>query len=207
MTSHLSSQDDFQLSGTYTANVLGTIRSHLEALQGYDVMALELIQNADDAGAGEVSFDVTDEALIVSNSAEFSYCGDLRHSPCQGVISHKDRPSKQCDFHSIVEVASGGKLGDSENIGRFGIGFISTYQITDSPEIHSLDLAVRLHPEVSQWSGHRTRRVAGTRLTFPWAKNSGSSVRALLQLSAISDEHITRVLIASRRSSSDRSSS
>jgi len=194
MTSHPSSQDDLQLSGTYTANVLGTIRSHLEALQGYDVMALELIQNADDAGAREISFDVTDEALIVSNSAEFSYCGDLRHSPCQGVISHKDRPSKQCDFHSIVEVASGGKLGDSENIGRFGIGFISTYQITDSPEIHSLDLAVRLHPEVSQWSGQRTPRVVGTRLTFPWAKNSESSVRALLQLSAISNEHIGRVL-------------
>src|ERR1041385_1190388 len=106
MTSHPSSQDDLQLSGTYTANVLGTIRSHLEALQSYDVMALELIQNADDVGAREISFDVTDEALIVSNSAEFSYCGDLRHSPCQGVISHKDcrhRRSERSYFCLIVD--------------------------------------------------------------------------------------------------------
>jgi len=35
-------------SGSYTANLLGNIRSHLAGLQGYDVMALELIQNADD---------------------------------------------------------------------------------------------------------------------------------------------------------------
>ena len=37
--------------GSYTASLLGNIRSHLAGLQGYDVMALELIQNADDAKA------------------------------------------------------------------------------------------------------------------------------------------------------------
>jgi len=41
-------------SGSYTANLLGNIRSHLAGLQGYDVMALELIQNADDAKAEAV---------------------------------------------------------------------------------------------------------------------------------------------------------
>lgn len=41
-------------SGSYTANLLGNIKSHLAGLQGYDVMALELIQNADDAGAEAV---------------------------------------------------------------------------------------------------------------------------------------------------------
>lgn len=41
-------------SGSYTANLLGNIRSHLAGLQGYDVMALELIQNADDAKAKSV---------------------------------------------------------------------------------------------------------------------------------------------------------
>ena len=193
LTSHHSPTKDVKLGGTYTANVLGTIRSHLEALQGYDVIAMELIQNADDAGAHEISFDVTDEALVVSNSATFSYCGDLSHSPCQRVLS-ADGLSKQCDFHSIIEVASGGKLGDSENIGRFGIGFISTYQITDSPEIRSLDLALRLHPELSEWSGQRTELLEGTRLTFPWARNGETRVRVLLQLSAITDQHIGRVL-------------
>ena len=43
-----------RLSGRYSASLLGTIRSNLEGLQGYDVMALELIQNADDARAVSV---------------------------------------------------------------------------------------------------------------------------------------------------------
>ena len=46
-------------SGSYTANLLGNIRSHLAGLQGYDVMVLELIQNADDAKAESVVFDNT----------------------------------------------------------------------------------------------------------------------------------------------------
>jgi hypothetical protein len=64
-------------SGSYTANLPGNIRSHLAGLQGYDVMALELIQNADDAKAESVVFDVTDQGLVVFDSSEFTYCGDL----------------------------------------------------------------------------------------------------------------------------------
>ena len=39
-------------SRRYSASLLETIRSNLEGLQGYDVMALELIQNADDVKRG-----------------------------------------------------------------------------------------------------------------------------------------------------------
>ena len=46
--------------GSYTANLLGNIRSHLAGLQGYDVMALELIQNADDAKAETIVFEITE---------------------------------------------------------------------------------------------------------------------------------------------------
>lgn len=41
-------------SGSYTANLLGNIRSHLAGLQCYDVRALEFIQNGDDAKAESV---------------------------------------------------------------------------------------------------------------------------------------------------------
>ena len=64
-------------TGRYSASLLGTIRSNLEGLQGYDVMALELIQNADDAGAKEISFEVSEAGLSVWNSGQFSYCGSL----------------------------------------------------------------------------------------------------------------------------------
>lgn len=39
-------------------------------------MALELIQNADDAKAESVVFDVTDQGLVLSNSGQFTYCGE-----------------------------------------------------------------------------------------------------------------------------------
>ena len=76
-------------SGSYTANLLGNIRSHLAGLQGYDVMALELIQNADDAKAEEILFDVRPDGLFVQNSGRFRYCGDLAARPCSFVASHR----------------------------------------------------------------------------------------------------------------------
>ena len=104
------------ISGSYTANLLGNIRSHLAGLQGYDVMALELIQNADDAKAESVIFDVTDQGLVVFNSGQFTYCGGLDR-PCAFLAEG----NYKCDYHRITDVGSGGKLTRGENIGRFGI--------------------------------------------------------------------------------------
>ena len=59
----------------YEADLLGNIQQALTGLQGFDVMALELIQNADDAGAVSLEIDVCDEALFVRNNAQFSTCG------------------------------------------------------------------------------------------------------------------------------------
>src|SRR6476660_6190050 len=128
--------------GSYTANLLGNIRSHLAGLQGYDVMALELIQNADDAKASEIIFDITDRGLLVRNSGRFSFCGDLRSRPC-GFVANSN---SACDYHRIADVGSGGKLSNGENIGRFGIGFVSKYQVTDHPEIRSSGIRLALHP-------------------------------------------------------------
>lgn len=75
-------------SGSYTANLLGNIKSHLARLQGYDVMALELIQNADDAKAESIIFDITDSGLFVINSGTFTYCGDLHTRPCGFIVSN-----------------------------------------------------------------------------------------------------------------------
>jgi hypothetical protein len=49
----------------YEADLLGNIQQALAGLQGFGIMALELIQNADDAGASSLLFDVTNaEAFI-----------------------------------------------------------------------------------------------------------------------------------------------
>ena len=53
----------------YETDLLGNIQQALAGLQGFDIMALELIQNTDDVGARALVFDVRDEALFVRNDA------------------------------------------------------------------------------------------------------------------------------------------
>jgi len=178
-------------TGAYTANLLGTIRSHLAALQGFDVMALELLQNADDAKAEEVVFNITDQALEIRNSAEFTYCGDLKKSPCPWLIDGSpEGDSYACDFHRIIEVASGGKLSRPDNIGRFGVGFISCYQITDRPEIKSAGCHLILEPELQQWKTTPINRTNGTQFVLKWARDATTSARRALGGSAITQAHI-----------------
>lgn len=177
-------------SGSYTANLLGNIKSHLAGLQGYDVMALELIQNADDAKADSVVFDITDKGLLVVNSGKFTYCGDLHTRPCSFIASS----NYSCDYHRIADVGSGGKLSRGENIGRFGIGFVSTYQVTDHPEIRSSGVKLTLHPEEGQWFIEPFEQPEGTTFFLPWADDPNTEARLALGLSHVNDAHIDQLV-------------
>ncbi|HGJ8933628.1 TPA: DUF3883 domain-containing protein [Pseudomonas aeruginosa] len=177
-----------QKTGSYTANLLGNIRSHLAGLQGYDVMALELIQNADDAKAEEIVFDITDSGLLVRNSGQFTYCGDL-DKPCALLAEG----NYKCDYHRITDVGSGGKLSRGENIGRFGIGFVSTYQVTDHPEIRSSGIKLALYPERGQWFIEAFEEPDGTSFFLPWASDPNTEARLALGVSHISPAHIDQL--------------
>ena len=175
-------------TGSYTANLLGNIRSHLAGLQGYDVMALELIQNADDARAEEIVFDITESGLLIKNTGQFSYCGDL-NKPC----AFLSEGNYKCDYHRITDVGSGGKLSRSENIGRFGIGFVSTYQITDHPEIRSSGIKLALYPERGEWFIEKFDEPTGTSFFLPWATDSNSEARLALGISHVGPTHIDQL--------------
>jgi hypothetical protein len=130
---------------------------------GIDIAAAiikELLQNADDAQATEVTV-VLDErtripelpaeeykriiapALLVTNNAYFKLPEDVSEN-------EKD------DFSAIKSVASGHKAGQATSAGRFGIGFNSVYFITDNPiifsrrEIHIFDLLHKVY-DVNGW--------------------------------------------------------
>jgi hypothetical protein len=105
-----------------SVDFLGFLRSQLSGLQGISTLCYELIQNADDVkdeqgnpGASRISFDVCDDALWVENDGVF-------------------RP---IDFERMRRLAWGDKRNEENTTGTFGIGFISVYQITDSPELFS----------------------------------------------------------------------
>src|SRR5436190_1394548 len=76
----------------------------------------ELLQNAEDAKASAVQFQ------ILTNALELSHDGRLFNSE---------------DVRGISSICQSTNRGDPERIGRFGIGFKSVYAYTRHPEVHS----------------------------------------------------------------------
>ena len=175
----LSEAESETFAVPYTVSLIGSLKSHLKGLLGYDTMILELMQNADDAEAEEMVFDVRDECLRVTNSAEFEYCGNLQDTNCP--IEDK------CDFHRIKEFAGAQKEKNSENIGKFGIGFASTYQITDRPKIFSHGISAEFHPETGAVQCEKLETQMTT-FDLPWAKDSHSELRIALGVGNIDNE-------------------
>ena len=174
--------------GRYSASLLGTIKSHLEGLQGYEVMALELVQNADDAPAKSIVFDIREDALYVLNSGVFSRCDDVLANECRLDTDHSGY--RTCDFHRITKVASGAKLRHPDNIGRFGIGFVSVYQITDFPEIASNGIRLTLVPEHESVKFVDAPGIQGTEFRLPWATDGTSPTRRALSASPITTNYV-----------------
>ena len=113
-----------------------------------------------------MTFDVTDEVLFVSNDAVF----------------------RDVDFDRLSDVASGSKRSESgdRTTGAFGVGFISVYQVTDSPEIHSSGRIWILRPDspekrrIEEWPEPSITRDKGTMFRLPWAFEE-SRVRTALK--------------------------
>jgi hypothetical protein len=83
----------------------------------------ELIQNAEDAGATELAFELFEDRL------------ELRHD---------GRPFTEADVRGVCGIGQSGKSGDLTSIGQFGIGFKSVYAYTRTPRIHSGDEHFRI---------------------------------------------------------------
>lgn len=171
----------------YDADLLGNISQSLKALQGYDIMALELIQNADDAGASRLVINATDEALIIQNDAEFTSCG-LQEAKCPWKKNGGPHGRKrECNFHAISLLGSRNKAFAEKQTGRFGIGFVSVYQITDRPQIRSAGIELTLDP-LKQLNGFRKYPdVRGTEIYLPWAREH-SQLRSELQQSPVPED-------------------
>jgi len=177
----------------------GNLRRDLQELQGISTLVYELIQNADDVktldgkpgGASEITFDIQDKCLIVTNNGVFSDCGHLNEHTCPWVHSRGHR----CDFHRMKQVGGGDKRNESNNTGAFGIGFNAVYQITDHPEIISSGYHLFIHPELEQdkriYVQPRSNTI-GTQIILPWAYDAGSMVRKELRVCpAVNKNQIT----------------
>ncbi len=163
--------DDFTYK-TQDVNYLGFLEAQLRDLQGIQTLAYELIQNADDARDADgrspttqLTFDITDDALLVSNNGIF----------------------RDVDFARLQSIASGGKREEAGTTGAFGLGFIAVYQVTDAPEIFSSGRHWRIRPQAptDQRIQERPAETTGTLFRLPWAFDPASIVRRTLRLEAI----------------------
>jgi len=184
--------DDFEDLGK-DSDYLEDLARILENLGGLDTLVQELIQNADDAGASRMTFDIGKDALVVDNDATFSDCGDQRARTCRW----RAAGDKPCDLHAFRRLSGASKRGRLGTTGAFGIGFTAVYQITDRPELISAGSHVAI--DETQDAQKRARRCRGrscgldhgrpgTRFILPWARDEDSDLRTALRVSAVSDE-------------------
>ena len=91
----------------------------------------ELIQNAEDAGATELAFELFGDRLEVR---------------------HDGRPFTDADVRGVCGVGQSGTSGDLTRIGQFGIGFKSVYAYTRSPRVYSGDEHFRIEMYVRPYA-------------------------------------------------------
>ena len=135
----------------------------------------ELIQNAEDAGASELAFELFEDRL------------ELRHD---------GRPFTEADVRGVCGIGKSGKSGDFTAIGKFGIGFKSVYAYTRSPRIHSggehfgIENYVRPFPvePVPVDSG-------GTLFVFPFDDDAGPARTAVREIAAALTAIQPRILL------------
>ncbi len=124
----------------------------------------ELIQNAEDAGATDLTFTLFADRLEVR---------------------HDGRDFTTADVRGICGVGQGTKADDLTQIGKFGIGFKAVYAYTDSPRIHSGAENFRIEKYVRPYSVDPLgERAAATVFVFPFDRPDVPAAVAVQEISA-----------------------
>ena len=123
----------------------------------------ELIQNAEDAGATELAFELFEDRL------------ELRHD---------GRPFTEADVRGVCGVGQSGKSGDLTAIGKFGIGFKSVYAYTQSPRIHSGGEHFRIENYVRPFAGRAAGPAPGRLFVFPFDHDDVPAAVAVREIAA-----------------------
>jgi len=124
----------------------------------------ELIQNAEDAGATGLAFELFDDRLEVR---------------------HDGRPFTEADVRGVCGVGQSGKSGDLTQIGKFGIGFKSVYAYTRTPRIYSAGEHFRIENYVRPFQIPPLDEAAtGTLFVFPFDHDTVSPAVSAREISA-----------------------
>lgn len=158
-------------------DVLGTIHSMLSGYSGGITIIREMAQNADDVPGDDerwLEFHFQPDRLIIKNSTLF----------------------RDIDFENISTIARGGKrLEQRRTIGMFGVGFLSVYQLTDTPIIRSNGIEQRMQPQEHGFPISRKASpvTSHTEFELPYRRER-TSVGDWLDMPEVTDEWIGQIL-------------
>ena len=112
------------------------IKNILKDYQDGLTIIKELIQNADDAGATEMTICYDSRSHSVSSPKSLIFPGMAKcHGPA--LLVHNNATFTDKDFENITKLAGATKMDKPLKIGKFGVGFCSVYHITDIPSFIS----------------------------------------------------------------------
>ncbi|KAK3586632.1 hypothetical protein CHS0354_028488 [Potamilus streckersoni] len=103
----------------------------------------ELLQNAEDAGANEVSFLYDDRCINTQEDNKNKYRKFLRGP---ALCFFNDATFTESDWRGIKMIYSSVKEEDPLKVGRFGLGFKSVFHMTDHPVVLSGDRIMFMDP-------------------------------------------------------------
>lgn len=115
----------------------------------------ELIQNAEDAGATYLTFNLYPDRLV---------------------LCHNGKPFTEADIRGICGIRSTKDEPDSGKIGRFGIGFKSVYAYTKTPAIYSGQYAFKIQNLILPYAENNSYVGNDTVLILPFDGKVGADV-------------------------------
>lgn len=128
----------------------------------------ELLQNAEDRGATEVHFRLTDTSLR---------------------FEHNGETFRQKDIEGITDIGEGTKAGDDDKIGRFGVGFKSVFAYSETPHIWSPTFSFKISELVLPWELPLASDIAAlTRFDFPFDNPKKAPADAYREIASGLDE-------------------
>ncbi|WP_104090849.1 sacsin N-terminal ATP-binding-like domain-containing protein [Cryobacterium sp. N19] len=124
----------------------------------------EILQNAEDAGAHEVNFDLRSNGLRVQHDGSRLF--DLR------------------DIDSITGIGQSTKADDATSIGKFGVGFKAVFAYTQTPEIHSGEHSFAIHDLFVPTAVPRDVRDGWTSFWFPFDRADKPAQQAVVEVAS-----------------------
>ncbi|XP_065181452.1 sacsin-like [Sycon ciliatum] len=149
--------DDLEFESVVYGQELTDRLAHiLEDYPADETIVKELVQNADDAGAGSVKFVLDWRDWRQGTGALLSK--EMREWQGPALLAYNDAAFTESDFRNIMKLGGATKKDEPDKIGRFGLGFSSVYHLTDVPSFVSGNYIVFFDPHAKYLGSQRVSK-------------------------------------------------